>query len=297
MVTLAVVDIGSNAIRMHISNLLVQPTSYEFKTLEYMRIPVRLGEDVFKTGSIGEDKVDKLIKLGQSLVNLFELYEVKHYLCGATSAMRESTNREEVIQKVKESSGFQINVIDGDTEAEWANKGLKKFVGDGMWLHVDVGGGSSEINLYQDKRKVAGRSFKIGAVRLLLKEDVSSAQSEMVQWIHNQLSTLSYKGDVMCLGTGGNITKLYELAHIKNDRPISLEQIKEKAEFVSSHSLEDRINVLRLNPDRADVLAPSSKIYTDIMEAAQATQMFVPKVGLTDGMFEVLKQKLQMESR
>jgi exopolyphosphatase / guanosine-5'-triphosphate,3'-diphosphate pyrophosphatase len=293
MTTLAAVDMGSNAIRLHICNLLLLPENrYEFKTIEYMRIPLRLGEDVFSTGKLSDGKIDKLVKLGQSLMNIFELYGVHDYISCATSAMREASNSEAVVAKVKQETGFQINVIDGHTEAEWANRGLRNFLGNGVYVHVDVGGGSSEVNIYLDKEKTASASFKVGAVRLLLKENVTPVMNEMTVWVKTNCSKLNTKETPKSLGTGGNITKIHELAGISTKKAIKLETIKETVAYIENFSTEDRINILKLNPDRADVIVPSAGIYTAVMEAAGAEKMFVPKVGLTDGMFEVLREKL-----
>ncbi len=289
MTTLAAVDIGSNAIRIHICHLLEEPEKHSFKTLEYLRIPLRLGEDVFTTGLIGEGKKGKLVKLGQSLSLLFELYGVDRYLCCATSAMREAKNRQEVVEAVRSGSGFEIQIIEGEREAEWTNLGLQAFLGDGCWLHVDVGGGSTEINLYLNREKVASHSFRIGAVRIMMKEDTSAAYQELVEWIKQQILYWGHDMPVTSLGTGGNIAKIHQMTHLKDHESISLDQIKACAERVGSYTLEDRIRVLKLNPDRADVLLPSSSLYIAVMETAGSVQMFVPKVGLTDGMLEILR--------
>lgn len=286
MKTLAAVDMGSNAIRVHIANLLENKDHYEFKTLEYMRVPLRLGEDVFKFGRIGEAKVDLLLKLTQSLTYLFELYEVRQYLACATSAMREAANHAEVVARIKQQNGFDLQVIDGITEADWANKGLLKFLTNGTWVHVDVGGGSSEINIYQDKVKIASQSFRIGAVRMLMKEDVSEVKHDLEEWVRTHVP--SNGAPPMAIGTGGNIGKIHELSKLKDHETIRFEQIQHMTDFIASHSLEERIHHLKLNPDRADVIVPSSEIYLSVMKAANSHEMLVPKVGLTDGMFQVM---------
>ena len=284
MNTFAAVDIGSNAIRVHISHLLETNKGHEFKTVEYMRIPLRLGEDVFTIGKITQDKIHKLVLLGQSLRNLFKLYDVTDSLVCATSAMREATNHKEVVEYVYNCTGFKINVIDGETEAEYTQLALKSFITSGSWLHIDVGGGSTEINLYNDGKKLASHSFRIGAVRMLMKEDVSNTQQEMLYWVKAHVPD----GKVYSLGTGGSIGKIYEMAKITNGEPISLEQITEMIQYIDRHSIEDRINILKLNPDRADVIVPASDIYLSVMQSVGATIMVVPKVGLSDGMLEVM---------
>jgi len=286
MKTLAAVDIGSNAIRVHICHLLQQGERHEFKTMEYIRIPLRLGDEVFTIGIIGDKKTEQLELLGQCLINLFRLYEVDAYKACATSAMREASNNVEVVGKIIQKTGFEIQIIDGQTEAEYAHRGLQKFLSEGTWVHLDVGGGSTEINLYLDKIKTASRSFKIGAVRVLMKEDVSAVKQEMIDWVKERVKPSQMP--VYSLGTGGNIGKLHEMAGLSEKEPIDAPKIKEISTLIGNYSMEDRIHILKLNPDRADVILPASEIYLSVMEAAGATTMLVPKVGLTDGILEQL---------
>ncbi len=285
MKTFAAVDMGSNAIRVHICHLLHTPKGHQFKTVEYLRIPLRLGEDVFTTGSISSEKIEKLVLLGQGLMNFFKLYEVTEYLACATSAMREANNSAAVVKEIQDRSGFNIQVIDGETEAEYTQSALNSFISEGACLHIDVGGGSTEINLYQDKVKMASRSFKIGAVRMLMKEEVQKTKAEMLNWV---IENAPKGGQFQSIGTGGNIGKIYEMAKIGQHKPISIEQIKDTIAFISGYSVADRINILKLNPDRADVIVPSADIYLSVMEAVEATSMIVPKVGLSDGMLEIM---------
>lgn len=286
MKTFAAVDIGSNAIRVHISHLLKNGDSHEFKTVEYLRVPLRLGEDVFATGQVGAEKTWKMVLLGQSLMNLFELYEVDSYLACATSAMREATNHQEVVNEVASKTGFQIQVIDGESEATYTQLALLKYVKEGNWLHVDVGGGSTEINLYKKGQHVASKSFKIGAVRILMQEDVSEERLELHKWLSHNIS--EDVAMIQALGTGGSIGKIYEMAKIPNDIAITFDEILQTKKRIEHHTIEDRINVLKLNPDRADVIVPATDIYLDVMKTAKASTMLVPKVGLSDGMFEVM---------
>lgn len=289
MKTFAAVDIGSNAIRVHISHLLKNKNVHEFKTVEYLRVPLRLGEDVFSTGEISSEKTWKLVLLGQSLVNLFELYEVDAYLACATSAMREAKNHPEVVAEITNKTGLNIEVIDGEREAQYTQLALLKHVKEGAWLHVDVGGGSTEINLYENGKMIASKSFKIGAVRILMKEDVSQEKKELHDWLTE--NTPKSRNSIRTLGTGGSIGKVYEMAKNPTDQPITFFKISEIKELIERHSIEDRINILKLSPDRADVIVPAIDIYLEIMKTVEATTMSVPKVGLSDGMFEVLFQE------
>ena len=294
MKTFAAVDIGSNAIRVHICHLLKNNNIHEFKTVEYLRVPLRLGEDVFSTGEISKEKTWKLVLLGQSLVNLFELYEVDSYLACATSAMREAKNHTQVISEIASKTGLQIAVIDGEIEAKYTQLALLKYLKEGAWLHVDVGGGSTEINIYEDGKNTASKSFKIGAVRILMKEDVSQVKKDLHDWL--QANTPKSKNSIRSLGTGGSIGKIYEMANNPIDQPITFYKISEMKELIERHSIEDRINILKLSPDRADVIVPAVEIYMEVMKTVGATTMTVPKVGLSDGMFEVMFQEKILSS-
>lgn len=285
---MAAIDIGSNAIRVHISNLLTAENKDEFKTLEYIRVPLRLGEDVFSKGEIGPEKIDKLEKLAQSLIYLFEIFNVSKYLCCATSAMRESTNGLMVVNKIKANTSFNIEIIDGVREAELTNFGLQKYLSDGTWVHVDVGGGSTEINIFKYRVKTASKSFRIGAVRMLMNENIETEWLNLNNWLKNELVN---KQNVITIGTGGNIGKIHQMSGANEDDPIYINQILDITDKISQYSTEDRIHILKLNPDRADVILPSSKIYLAVMEAVGSKTMYAPKIGLTDGMLASLKNQ------
>ncbi len=285
MQTLAAVDMGSNAIRVHIANLLTTENKNEFKTLEYIRIPLRLGEDVFSKGEIGIEKIDKLEKLAQSLVYLFEIFNVNKYLCCATSAMRDATNGEKVTKSILSKTTFNIQIIDGAHEAEMTYFGLQKYLGDGIWVHVDVGGGSTELNIFKQKAKTASKSFRIGAVRMLMKENISSEWQNMISWLKKELKG---EGNIITIGTGGNIGKIHQMTGANEHDPISINQITDITANLSKYSTEERIHILKLNPDRADVILPSSEIYLAVMDAIGSNKMYAPKIGLTDGMLTFL---------
>ena len=290
---LAAVDIGSNAIRFQVTKILEYNGMILFKKMEYVRFPLRLGEDVFKLGRISAEKESKFIKLIQTFKNLFELYEVDDYMICATSAMRESSNGREIAYKVKDLVGVDINIIDGDKEAELINTVLYNELDDSSYIHIDVGGGSTELNLFVNKQKIAARSFKIGSVRRLQGLDSPEEWEEMKSWIRNNIDKLPKP--VIAIGTGGNIGKIFELGTAdrskKDKRLISLKKIEEVQHNISQYNYEDRINVLMLNPDRADVIIPASEIYTSVMDFAKAKHMMVPEVGLKDGLMLMLYEK------
>jgi len=286
---IAAIDIGSNAIRLQITKVLLQDKSQPiFKKLEYVRFPLRLGKDVFALGHIGEEKKDKFIKLMQTYKLLIDLYEVDHYMACATSAMRESSNGHEIIQFVADHIDLDISIIDGDMEASMINKAIRSFLTNDTYLHIDVGGGSTELNLYVAGDKINSISFKMGSVRRLEHHDSPEVWNYMEQWVKDNVK--SKYGTVTAIGTGGNINKIYDLAADKEEKIVSLPSVKATIEMVKTYSYEDRINILRLNPDRADVIVPASEIYISVMEWAKTDQIIVPDVGLKDGIMQELYQ-------
>jgi exopolyphosphatase/guanosine-5'-triphosphate,3'-diphosphate pyrophosphatase len=291
---LGAVDIGSNAIRFQVTSVLEHEKTTSFKKLEYVRFPLRLGQDVFNNNEISTEKEAKFIKLMQTFKNLFDLYEVDDFIICATSAMRESKNGKDIAYKVKFLLGVDIQIIDGEKEAELINKVLFNELDEHSYIHIDVGGGSTEINIFDNKKKIATNSFKIGSVRRLSGLDTSEEWENMRSWIEKH--TQQVPKPIMAIGTGGNIGKIYELANPgKSKGPvkqiISISKIEEIREFIAGHDLEDRVNVMMLNPDRADVIIPASDIYISAMKFAKATKMQVPEVGLKDGLMLMLYER------
>lgn len=291
---LGAVDIGSNAIRFQVTSVLEHEKTISFKKLEYVRFPLRLGQDVFNNSEISTEKEAKFIKLMQTFKNLFDLYEVDDYIICATSAMRESRNGRDIAYKVKFLLGVDIQIIDGDKEAELINKVLFSELDENSYIHIDVGGGSTEINIFENKKKIATHSFKIGSVRRLSGLDTEEEWEHMKKWIEKNVQHVTKP--VIAIGTGGNIGKIYELANPGKTKGaakqvISLHKMEEIREFILQHDYDDRINVLMLNPDRADVIIPASDIYISAMKFAKATKMQVPEVGLKDGLMLMLYEK------
>jgi exopolyphosphatase/guanosine-5'-triphosphate,3'-diphosphate pyrophosphatase len=286
---LAAIDIGSNAIRFQVSSVLDQGPDILFKKLEYIRFPLRLGHDVFGTNRISDQSIAKFKKLMKTYKLLLELYEVDDYMVCATSAMRESENGEELATQVLKEFGIAINIIDGKQEAELINKAIHSYLTDKTYLHIDVGGGSTELNLYTHGKKIKTRSFKIGSVRVLEHHDSPIIWKEMEKWIKENVK--EEYGRVTSVGTGGNISKLFELAELKPGKIMSLKKVKELKTFIEQQSLEDRIYKLQMNPDRADVIVPASGIYINVMEWAHSHSIIVPEVGLKDGIMLTLFEK------
>ncbi|MEO9481912.1 MAG: phosphatase [Ekhidna sp.] len=279
---LAAIDIGSNAVRLQITRVLEYEKVITFKKLEYVRFPLRLGHDVFSTGSISEYNEARFFKLMTAYKNLIDLYEIDAYYGCATSAMRESENGQEIVDRVHDELGIDIEIISGDEEAEMINKVILQGLDNGHYIHIDVGGGSTELNIYENHKKVHSHSFKIGSVRTLEGGDTLEAWQEMKEWV----GTVAFKssGKIEAVGTGGNINKLFELSgsNLKSKK-MSLETLMKTQDVLKNLTLEDRLNKLQLNPDRADVIIPASDIYVGVMQAAKAKKIIVPDVGLKDG--------------
>lgn len=291
---LAAIDIGSNAARMQITNVLHHGASVAFKKVEYVRFPLRLGHDVFTIRQIGPEREDMLFKLLHAFKLLMELHEVTEYFACATSAMREAHNGPEVAGRIYEQLGIKIHVIDGNREAELTNRAILPALGGGSYIHIDVGGGSTELNLYRNQQKIAAKSFKIGSVRQLEHTESPKTWQKMHDWIESQLPAIG--SPVTAIGTGGNINKLYELASKQLDKTVTHEEIARVQAYIGSFSLEDRINQLQLNPDRADVIVPAAEIYLSAMKWAGAHEIFVPDVGLKDGIIQMLYEKHRARS-
>lgn len=292
---LAAIDIGSNAIRFQISSVLDKGPKILFKKLEYIRFPLRLGHDVFATGKISKESMAKFMKLMSAYKTMLELYEADDYMFCATSAMREAENGKELAERVHNELGLTINLISGKEEADLINRAIASYLSDHTYLHIDVGGGSTELNLYVHGKIVKTRSFKVGSVRMLEHRDLPVMWTDMEKWIKTNVKK-SF-GRLIAVGTGGNISKIFELAGKKPGKAISIQTVKEVKERVDSFTMDQRIYELQMNPDRADVIIPASNIYIKVMEWARAKSILVPDVGLKDGMLLYLLEKNQKQQK
>ena len=285
---LAAIDIGSNAIRFQVTNVTEFEGTHRFKRMEYVRFPLRLGHDVFKYQKIGPDKEDKFFRLMHAFKLLLDLYEIDDYYACATSAMRESKNGHALAQKVKQLLGLKIHIIDGEKEAELINNVVMRNLNNDSYLHIDVGGGSTELNLITNRKKVASKSFKIGSVRTLQHKG-NEALEDLAAWVERKRAKA--EGGITAIGTGGNINKVYDLADRKGDLFMSLKKVEQVLDHVASHSIEERIHKLQLNADRADVIIPATGIYLAAMRAAGCKKIMVPDVGLKDGLTQMLYER------
>ncbi len=286
---LAAIDIGSNAIRLQISTIYDKGPKLLFKKLEYVRFPLRLGHDVFNNNRISDASKQKFKKLMKTYKLLLELYEVEDYMFCATSAMRESENGQELADEVKNEIGVTINIIDGLLEAEMINRAIESYLGKDTYLHIDVGGGSTELNLFVMGIKIKTRSFKVGSVRVLEHHDSPVMWNDMEKWVKDNVK--KEYGKVTAVGTGGNISKIFELAKKKPGQALSVKKVKDIRKMIEGFSLDQRIYDLQMNPDRADVIVPATNIYLKVMEWAHAGCILVPDVGLKDGILLHLLEK------
>lgn len=282
---LAAIDIGSNAIRLQITRIIWHKGDKPvYKDLESIRFPLRLGNDAFRTGEITFRSEVKFIELMMAFRTLIDLYEADDAYGCATSALRDSINGQRIIDRAYEKSGIHIEVISGEREAELLDLALSKNIEDGHFMHIDVGGGSTELNMIKDKQSYARKSFRLGSVRNMQGKEEASTWDEMDNWIrHNKNNTLT-----ATIATGGNINTMQKLLLDQNINLENLDQLKSINDQVNALSIEQRLETLGLREDRADVLPYATEIYLRAMLAAETTNILVPNVGLKDGIIEML---------
>lgn len=286
----AAIDIGSNAVRLLFSTVTEDKDEAHFHKAALVRMPVRLGSDAFVKGAITLDKRTDLVKTMIAYRNLIEVYKVEDYMACATSALREASNAEEIVEQVKEEAGIEIMLIDGDLEAEliYSTHIAEDLDPKKAYLYIDVGGGSTELTLFSKGKRVTARSFRIGTIRLL-EEVVSPGEwNEMERWIKKNMSGHPH---LTAIGTGGNINKLFKFTNRKEGRPLFRNTLSYYHRYLNSFTYEDRISKLGLRPDRADVIIPAIQVYSHVMKWAGIHEMYVPKVGLADGMVRMLYEK------
>lgn len=284
----AAIDIGSNAMRLLITNIVEQDGKEpQFNKSSLVRVPIRLGQDAFTVGEISEDNIDRMCDAMEAFYLLMKVHKVERYMAFATSAMREAYNSKEIVDLIKKKTDIEIEIIDGKKEAAIiASTDLHHLLKtDKTYLFVDVGGGSTEFTLFSNGKMINSRSFKAGTVRLLNEMVRDIVWQEMEKWV--KTNTQDYD-EVTLIGSGGNINKLFKMSGKLQDKPLSFIYLNSQYSFLNSLTYEQRISELGLNPDRADVIIPATQIYLNAMKWSGARNIYVPKIGLSDGIVKAM---------
>ena len=288
---IAAIDIGSNAVRMLICYVIFNEDEYFFQKNQYIRLPLRLGEDSFKTGSISDDKINTLSNALLSFKYTMKVHGVEYYQIYATSALRDSKNSDDVINQIYDLTGMKIKLIDGLKEAKVISMGnpIEKLDFDKTYLYVDVGGGSTEYSIVRGSDDKKSKSFNIGTVRLINNLVDELVFEEVKEWINENIDDES---KLKVFATGGNINKIQDMTRTKSGKPISYLSIKDLYNNLLDEDINDRMIKYNLNPDRADVIIPALRIFISTMEWANTNKLFVPKVGLVDGMIKEIHNSM-----
>lgn len=284
----AAIDIGSNAVRVLISNVVISgdaPPKYMKSSL--VRVPIRLGQDSFTVGEISPRNIKRMVKAMKAFKLIMKVNNVKKYMACATSALREANNSSELIAEVKKKTGIDIQVIDGKREAEIiATTNIFESINKNRtFLFIDVGGGSTEFSVLVKGERLVSKSFKVGTVRMINNMVSEKVWKEIKEWI--EIHTKQYS-KLALLGSGGNINKLFKIAKVKEGRPLSFIKLNTLYNELNQLDYNQRILQWELNPDRSDVIIPATQIYLKALLWSGATEVYVPKIGLSDGMIKVL---------
>jgi exopolyphosphatase / guanosine-5'-triphosphate,3'-diphosphate pyrophosphatase len=292
---LAAIDIGSNAARLLISEVMPGPQDNpEFIKALLVRVPLRLGFEVFDKGQISASKVEMIIKTIKSYKLLLDVYDVKYLKACATSAMRDAANSSDIIRKIKTETGIEIKIISGQEEASiiYENHFADNLTKEESYLYIDVGGGSTELTYFSDGKLIFKESFNIGTIRLLKNQVTETHWDEMKEFIKSSTKGFHH---VTAIGSGGNINKIFSLSKRKEGKPLSLDLLRDYFKEFSNLSLSQRISLYRLREDRADVIVPALLIYINVMRWAETEEIFVPKIGLADGLIHTLYEEVRFK--
>ena len=289
---LAAIDIGSNACRLLIEDVIMGPEGKtDFLKTVLVRVPLRLGFDVFEKGIISDKKKEKLLKTIQSYKLLLDVYDVEHLKACATSAMRDAKNAQEIITEVKEKTGIEIRVITGEEEASYIyeNHIAENLNTQESYLYIDVGGGSTELTFFSDGKLIFKESFNIGTIRLLKNQVTEQTWDEMKTCIREKTKGYHH---VTCIGSGGSINKVFTLSKKKEGKPLDLQLLRNYYHEFSSMTVQQRMITYKFREDRADVIVPALQVYINVMRWADAQEIFVPKIGLADGLIHILHEEV-----
>lgn len=292
---LAAIDIGSNAARLLITEVEESGAKPSFQKLNLVRVPLRLGFDVFDNNRISDEKIIMILKTIKAYKFLIDVYGVKHVKACATSAMRDAENAPDILRQVKEETGISIEVITGDAEASFI---YENHVAENLdklhsYLYIDVGGGSTELTFFAEGKLMFKKSFNIGTIRLLKNQVDEYLWDDMRDFIKRE--TRSHQGDMIAIGSGGNINKVFSLSKKKEGKPLHIDLLKDYYKELGSVSLPERIRIYKLREDRADVIIPALFIYINVMRWAGINEIYVPKIGLADGLVQHLYEEVHAQ--
>jgi exopolyphosphatase/guanosine-5'-triphosphate,3'-diphosphate pyrophosphatase len=289
----AAIDIGSNAVRLLLSGVFEDGDSPAFRKMSLIRMPIRLGDDAFTQKHISENKVTQLVKTMVGFNHLIDSFQPLNCMACATSAMREAENGPKIREQILNQAGIDVEIIDGKKEAQiiFENKSSDMFGGNNAYLYVDIGGGSTEITLFSQGIIIASGSFNIGTIRLLEGLVTKAYWKKMKEWLKN--FTAPYSA-IAAIGSGGNINKVFRLANSKIGKPLSDNKMMKVRRFLKFFTVAQRIRELGLRPDRADVIIPALDIYLKIMKWSGIRKIYVPQIGLADGMVRILYKNYKL---
>ncbi|MHA4811273.1 Ppx/GppA phosphatase family protein [Flavitalea flava] len=290
---LAAIDIGSNAARLLITDVSINNGKTEFNKINLVRVPLRLGFDVFEKKEISPEKTSMILHTIKAYKHLIEAYGVEYLKATATSAMRDAVNAQEIIDQVKQETGISIEVISGGNEAAliYENHIAENLDKDHAYLYIDVGGGSTELTFFAENKLVFSASFNIGTIRILKKQVEEAQWDVMKDFIKKE--TRPYLNNIIAIGSGGNINKIFSISKRKEGKSLPIELLKDYYKEFSSFTLPDRMRLYRLREDRADVIVPALLIYINVMRWANSPEIYVPKIGLADGLIQHLYADLK----
>lgn len=291
----AAIDIGSNAIRLLFCNVYEQEQGTVFKKADLIRVPIRLGEDAFTHGYISKQKEDDLVNALKAFKLLIDVHRPLAYRACATAAMRDAKNSNLILQRIANETNIKVDLIDGSTEAKliYMNHIAEHLDRNNAYLYIDVGGGSTELTLFSQNRHIFSQSFNIGTIRMLNQQIDKSYWANFKDWI--KANTAHYY-PIVAIGSGGNINKLHKMAKLKDSKPLTIVKLEEMYEEINAHSYQERIELLGLKPDRADVIIPACKIFLSVMKNAGIEKIFVPEIGLSDGIVHELYENYKLRN-
>ncbi len=291
----AAIDVGSNAVRLLFMNVIEDSTGVYFKKSSLVRMPLRLGDEAFYNGGvISEARIEKLMHTITAFRHLMMVQDVVGFRACATSAMREAANSGHVVKYIRDKTGVEIEVIDGQQEAEliYANRIVELINKERAYLYVDVGGGSTEVTLFSKMKVIVSASFNLGTIRFIKGEDTGKEKKRLREFVKGLAARHK---PVELIGSGGNINKVFKLSGKRDGMPLTLKNLKDIYDYVDSFTIDERIRDLGFNPDRADVIIPATGLFLKIMKWTGAKKILVPKIGVSDGIVHQLYNNYRME--